>query len=146
MRSSEITKRIHTLNYLTAELDALYHQASVKLGLADCATRILYAIHDNGDGCLLSLIYKESGISRQTVNSALRKLEAEGVVYLERREGRSKAVCLTEAGRELVERTVERLCQAELRALGTWADREIDEHIRLTQKYLTSFREQVEDL
>ncbi len=97
-------------------------------------------------GCLLSLNYKQSGISRQTVNSALRKLEAERIVYLERREGRSKAVRLTNAGHELVERTVERLCQAEIRTLGTFADLEIDEHIRLTQKYLTSFREQVKNL
>lgn len=77
---------------------------------------------------------------------AARRAAKKGIVYLERREGRSKTVRLTDAGRELVERTVERLCQAELQALSSWEDWEIDEHIRLTQKYLISFWEQVKNL
>lgn len=144
--NAQLSEQIHRINYLTSELDALYHQAAVRIGMADSAMRILYAIHDNGESCPLSGIYKQSGISRQTVNSALRKLETEGIVYLEQRGGRSKTVRLTEKGGRYVSETVVRLCQAEFRALETWEKGEVDAYIRLTEKYLDTFREQVEGL
>lgn len=65
-------------NYLTTEIDAAYHEAALKLGLSDSAMLILYAICNSGDECPLSDIPHLSGISKQTVNSALRKLEHEG--------------------------------------------------------------------
>lgn len=61
--------KIHKINYP----DALHHQATLKIGMADSEMRVLYAIHENGESCLLSDIYKQSGISRQTVNSALHR-------------------------------------------------------------------------
>ena len=70
-----ICSKIHRINYLNAELNALYHHASLKLGLTDSAAMVLYTIYDNGENCLLSDIYKQSGVSKQTVNSAIRKLE-----------------------------------------------------------------------
>ena len=69
---------IHKINYLTFETDSVYHQASLRLGVSDCVSMILYTLYDLGEECLLSDLYKKSGTSKQTVNSALRKLEAEG--------------------------------------------------------------------
>lgn len=43
-----------------------------------------------GNERLLSDIYKKSGISKQTVNSAIRSLEADGILYLEQYNGRAK--------------------------------------------------------
>ena len=77
-----ISEQIHKLNYLTSDLDGLYHQASLQIGVADSVMRVLYAIYDNGDGCPLQTICRQSGISKQTVNSALRKLEGDGILYL----------------------------------------------------------------
>ena len=54
--------KLHKINYLAAELDALYHQAALKLGMPDSVMCVLYAIHDNGEKCLLSEIYKQSGV------------------------------------------------------------------------------------
>lgn len=90
--AQDIFEQIHRINYLTAEMDALYHQASLKIGLADSAMRVLYAIYDNGEWCMLSDIYKQSGISKQTVNSAIRKLEDEDILYLETFKGKLKKV------------------------------------------------------
>ena len=73
MRKSTFEK-LHRINYLGAEMDALYHQACHRLGISDSAMRALYTVYDNGGTCLLSDIYKQSGISKQTVNSAMRKL------------------------------------------------------------------------
>ena len=44
-------EKLHRINYLIAETDALYHQASLKLGISDSAMRVLYTVYD------LSLIH-----------------------------------------------------------------------------------------
>lgn len=138
--------KIHQINYLTSELDALYHQASLKIGLADSVMRVLYALHDNGQQCLLSEIYKQSGISKQTVNSAIRKLEKEEIVYLEHHNGKAKMVYLTPQGKQYVSDTVVRLCDAEIRAFESWTEDEIDTHVRLMGKYVESFRRQTQNI
>ncbi len=139
----DIFEKIHRINYLNAEIDALYHTASLKIGLSDSASIVLYTIYDNGESCLLSDIYKQSGISKQTVNSALRKLESEGILILEHYRGKLKKVVLTDEGKEYVGVTVAKLFEAEKQAFESWSVKEIDLHIRLTEKYVETFREQV---
>ena len=92
------SREIHRINYLTSEMDALYHQASVKMGISDSVSIVLYHLYDVGGACLLREILSSSGISKQTVNSALRNLEARGLLCLEAYNGRSKRVILTQAG------------------------------------------------
>ena len=80
--ASEEMKRF---NHLLGELDGAYHEISFKLGLSDSAMTILYTICDKGESCLLQEICLQSGVSKQTINSAIRKLEAEGILYLQRK-------------------------------------------------------------
>ena len=141
-----ICSKIHRINYLNAELNALYHHASLKLGLTDSAAMVLYTIYDNGENCLLSDIYKQSGVSKQTVNSAIRKLEKERIIYLEQHSGRPKKVVLTDTGKEYVQKTVARLFDAEAAAFASWTEEEINAHIGFMEKYIDSFREQIEKL
>ena len=61
--------------YLAGEINALYHEAAVKTGVSDSVQNILYVICEKGDRCLQSEISKLTGISRQTINSAIHKLE-----------------------------------------------------------------------
>ncbi len=137
---------IRRINYLFSEIDALYHQASLKFGMADSVLIVLYTIFDEGDSCLLSDIYKKSGISKQTVNSAIRGLEKDGILYLEKHTGRSKKAVLTEKGKDYANHTVANLFEAEAQAFDTWSDWEINTHIFLIEKYLKCFRHQIERL
>ncbi len=132
------------LNYLHSEIDALYHMSSLKLGISDSVSIVMYAICDLGEGCMLSDIYKSSGVSKQTVNSAIRSLEAKGVLLLKQADGRSKRVYLTDKGREFERNTAARLLQAELDSFDDWTEDEISALIRLTEKYLRSFRAEIE--
>lgn len=143
---TKICGKIHRINYLNAELNALYHHASLKLGLTDSASIVLYTIYDNGEDCLLSDIYKQSGISKQTVNSAIRNLEKKHIIYLEQLSGRAKKVVLTDTGKEYVRKTTARLFDAEAAAFASWTEEEINAHIGFMEKYIRSFREQVEKL
>lgn len=73
--SEIIQDKVNQINCLNEEIDSLYHQAALKLGVSDCVLFVLYMLHTNDGKCLLYDIYKLSGISKQTVNSAIRKLE-----------------------------------------------------------------------
>ena len=75
--------------YLAGEINALYHEAAVKMGLSDSVQNILYVLCDQGSRCSQSEIGRLTGISRQTINSAIRKLERDGIVYLEQGQGRN---------------------------------------------------------
>ena len=88
----EITKRY---NYLSSEINSLYHQAAKKMGISDSVQNILYVLCDQGNQALQSEICSISGISRQTINSALSKLEQQGLVRVEPDKGRNTMVFLT---------------------------------------------------
>lgn len=138
-----LIQQIHQLNYLTSELDSLYHQAAFRAGLSDSAMGVLYAIYDNGDGCPLQTVYRQSGISKQTVNSAIRKLEHDGILYLTPYDGRHKQIRLTPAGKAYLEKTAAQVYQAEYRVLSDWTQEEVESHLRLMQKYTEAFRQQI---
>lgn len=140
------SRPIQQINYLTMELGELYHRAAVRLGLSDSAMCVLYALHDQGERCLLSEIYKRTDISKQTVNSAIRKLEGEGMLYLEPYCGKSKRVCLTEKGKAYVQETVARLYAAECSVFDSWQEEEIKAYIRLLEKYTEDFRKRIQSL
>lgn len=137
---------IKRINYLVNELDALYHQTSLKLGITDSVSIVLYTIYGSDDECLLTDIYKNSGISKQTVNSAIRALEKDGILYLEKYNGRAKKVILTDKGSDYLQKTAVRLYQAEMDAFDTWSDEEVDAYIRLVRKHVNCFRQQIEKL
>lgn len=141
--SANILNSLHRINYLTSELDALYHQAASGVGLADSTMLVLYTIYDNGGSCLLRTIYQQSGISKQTVNSAIRRLESDEILYLTQFKGKSKQVFLTEKGKRFVEETVARIYEAESRAFASWTEEEVNLHVRLLEKYVDSFRTQL---
>lgn len=137
---------INKINYLGSEIESLYHQASLKLGISDSVSIILYTVYDAGESCLLSDIYKKSGISKQTVNSAIRGLEADHILYLEQYTGRAKRVVLTEKGRDFAKQTVAKIQEAEIQAFDTWSEEEISTYIHLMEKYVHCFRKQIEKI
>lgn len=94
-----VSKELKRYNYLFGETGAAYHEMHLKLGMSDSAGMILYAILESGDRRLLKEICHFTGLNKQTINSAIRKLEAEGIVYLEMAGAKNKVVCLTEKGK-----------------------------------------------
>ena len=135
---SRIMKRY---NHLLGEINAVYHEMSLRLGLSDSAMIILYTICDVGNSCPLQDICRRSGLTKQTINSAIRKLEGEGMIYLEPSGPRSKDVCLTQAGRQLAGRTSDPLMEVEDEIFSAWGAEEVERYLRLTQRYLEDFRQ-----
>lgn len=137
---------IYRINCLASDLDSLYHRAALKLGISDSVMFLLYLLYEKDGKCPLGDIRKKTGISKQTLNSALRKSEGEGIIYLEQGSGRSKNVCLTPKGRDYANQTAARLFDAECGAFAEWSESEIELYLNLTEKYNNDFRKQIEQM
>lgn len=142
----EYEKVLKRYNHLQSELEAAYHEMAQKMGLSDSAMLILYTICDKGENCPLQEICRCSGLSKQTLNSALRKLEAEGTVYLQAAGGKNKNVCLTEEGKALARRTAGRMMQAENEIFASWSREEVRNYLELTERFLTALREKTKEM
>jgi DNA-binding MarR family transcriptional regulator len=132
------------VNCLASDLDNLYHQAAQKLGISDSVLFLLYVVCENSGRCPLADIRTATGMTKQTLNSALRRLENDGVVTLAQHSGRSKIVCLTETGVEYAEKTVMRLFNAESSVFKSWLPDEISTYLKLMERYNNDFRAQIE--
>lgn len=137
------TDEMKRFNHLVRETDAAYHEAALRMGMSDSAMQILYILCDSGGDCPLGKICNLSGTSKQTINSSLRKLEEEEIVYLEGMGGKRKRVCLTEKGRGLAERTVVQLIEIENNILDSWSKEELEKYLELTERYLLALREKI---
>ena len=140
------SKDLKRCNHLLGEIEAVYHEMALKFSLSDSIMGILYTICDEGDSCLLQDISRRSGMSKQTVNSALRKLEAEKMIYLEAAGARSKSVCLTEKGKALAKRTAIPVIEAENEILASWPHEDVEKYLDLMERFLMAIREKSQNI
>lgn len=143
---NSFSKPIKRLNHLIGEIDAVYHDASLRLGISDSISKILYTLCNSGDCCLLSEICRQTGLSKQTVNSALRKLESDDIVILEAVNRKAKSVRLTEAGKEFSNQTARRLIDIENQIFDSWTGSDVKQYLDLTEKFLLSLKAKIQDL
>lgn len=139
-----VNEQMKRFNLLMSEIDTAYHDAALRMGMSDSTMLVLYTLCSYGGECMLGDI--TSGASKQTVNSALRRLESEGIIYLKTFEGRKKKVYLTEKGRKFSEDTVFQVIKAENEIFASWSDEEKNIYVGLTQRYLAEFKEKVKEL
>ncbi len=131
---------VQEFNRLYKELDELYHETALKMGMSDSGFAIMYVVCVLGDGCMQRDICREAYVSKQTVNSSIRNLEKNGYLYLEQGSGRDKHIRLTEKGNSFVEERVRPVVEAEDHAFQDMIPEERKEFIRLSGKYVENFR------
>ena len=136
---------LREFNNTLGQIAGAYHDYAARLGIADSVLDILYGILNEGDGCNQSLLYKNSGLGRSTVNSAIRKMEREGLLTLTPGEGRNTRVFLTGKGRELAESTAGRLMELETEIFRSWTREERALYFSLFRRYLRQFRERTKE-
>ncbi len=142
----QLKKELRKLNYMVSEIGGLYHEAAVKAGVSDSVHSILYVLCDENYRCLQSEIYKQAGISRQTVNSAIRRLERDGIVYLEEGSGRNTVVCLTEEGVKFAKDKIEPIYKIENEIFDEWDEKDVEAYLALTAKYRDVLKSKLEQL
>ena len=135
--SSPALKRI---NHLISELEQIYHSYALKYKISDSEFAILYTLSVEGGECALSDIVLLSGLPKQTVNSAIRKLEEEEIILLSDNGKRRKNVTLTEKGRIKAEESVVKLIEIENEIFSKWGEEKTERYIKETEEYNSLMR------
>ena len=125
------------MNRLYCESNELYHSLAMNFGLSDSVMWILYTLNERSCPCTPKEIGEVCSLSKQTVHSALQSLEREGCIEItvSTENRKNKLAGLTETGRGLVEDTIAKIVEAELRAFSDMDKGERAELLRLLGKY-----------
>jgi DNA-binding MarR family transcriptional regulator len=129
------------INNILGQIGGAYHDVVVRFGLSDSVFDILYLLAEEGEGCSQNRLCTVGGMSKTTVNSAIRKMEREGLVALEAGDGRTTRVFLTEAGRTLQQDTACRIMRIEEEIFSSWPEKDQRKLIELNERFLASFTE-----
>jgi len=122
-------------NQAFLRMDEFYHEYAVKNGLSDCAFWILYIICEDGEGCSQKELCRKLSVSKQTIHSAIHKLERDEILFLKAGTGRDKNIYLTERGKRFVEEKIVKMIRIENRAFDDMGEEDAKELQRLTWCY-----------
>ena len=132
----DITKPIE-LDYLYNAADKLYGRFARECGVSNCAYWMLYDLARDGGAIPITRLCGDWSYSKQTINSALKSLEARELIHLEYVAGsrRNKLAVMTDAGAAFAARHIRPAMEAEERAFCTLTPEERAIMMTLTRKY-----------
>lgn len=134
-------------NSLVLDNDGIYRGAARRLGVPECTLWILYSLRTEEPPLTQTRLCQLLHQSKQTVNSALKKLESGGYINLvPGSDRRTRVVALTEKGDELASRTADRIIAAEESALAALNPQEQEAFLLLNKKYNDLLRHSFRDL
>ncbi|SDM53924.1 MarR family winged helix-turn-helix transcriptional regulator [Lachnospira pectinoschiza] len=134
------------LNELFGKTDIAYHEASKKLGLSDSYFNILYVLYEMGDGLSQKEICDITGLTKSTVNTAIKKMEVDGLLKLQAIDGKKFGLYLSPSGKILQKDTVVKIIQIENEIYDSWTKEERELMERLNEDFLVQFKKKVEKL
>lgn len=142
----ETAENLKEFNKIVKESDVVYRSVAKKSGLPRCVFWVLYIMRDNKEGLTQSEICAKLFHPKQTVNSAIKKLETDGYIMLEVGDDRrSRRLVLTESGEELAERVIDTLVQAEINAMGHLPLQRQREFLRLFSAFNTALAKELQE-
>lgn len=133
-------------NQINGQIDRSYHEAAVRMGLPGSEFWILYALVTNTPELSQTELTAVTGMRKATVNSALKKMEREGLLSLTPGSGRNTCVCLTERGSRLAEKTVCRLVELENRIYESWSPEEQAMLVHLNRDFAEKLTAMIREL
>lgn len=139
---------LQRFNRIWDRVNAAFHKASDRMGLADSELTILYMLCDYQRPFSQCEIIQLTGLSKQTVNSSVRRMEKAGWLVLGERSNRHRKMTLTEKGHEIVREKVLPFMDLEAGIFDQWTEEERETFLGLMERYETSLNEiaeQIED-
>lgn len=137
-----MNQELNEFNGIYKEMGDLYHKISMKLGLSDSEFLILYALVELG-------ISRQKDIadyffmSKQTVNSAVKKLIKTGIIELKSSGGRDMQIMFTETGERFAQEKIVPIIDIEKKTFVTMGKEDSRELLRLTRKHMEIFKEHI---
>lgn len=123
MREPAIDPWLREYNLILQKNDSFYRVLAKRLGVGECTLWILYSLRAEAAPMTQKRLCQLLLQPKQTVNSALKAMEAEGCITLAPgRDRRTREVVLTKRGVDLAKRTADQVIQAEEQALARMSE------------------------
>ena len=131
-----MNNNISEINNLFKKNESLYRSLAVRFGLSECSFWILYILRSNiallTQKDLCDWLYQ----TKQSVNTALKKLlDLEYIQLSFGNDKRSKYISLTEKGLIFCEQTIDRVIDAERKAVTGFSEDEKELFFQMFQRY-----------
>ena len=126
-------------------MNVIYHDYAKAAGISDAAFWLLYSLYEKGAPCTQTELCEVWFFTRQTINSALKSLEKQGLITLDfaPNSRKNKQFFFTEAGEQLVKDKIIPLVQAEEQSFLRLDEQERDALLAITQKHLNILEEEI---
>lgn len=136
------------MDCLYNETDRLYNGFARSCGLSECAYWVMYEIEVSSGSASLRGMAEAFSLSKQTLSSAVKSLEAKGLIELSFEEGsrKNKVASFTEAGRAFSRERIVPAIEAESRAFGSLEPEEREQLVALVSKYARAIRRELDAL
>lgn len=125
--------RLGAVNHVWREYMGIYDATAQQVGIPSSVLDSLYMLYLE-DGITQKDICNRACLSKQTVHSAVMRLEKDGLVRAKRGKGRSVLLFLTDAGRIEAKRIVRPIVEAEIRAYDTLTPEEFNQLISMISR------------
>lgn len=121
---------------------ALYRAVGGQFGLPDCTMWALYYLVSSDEPLTQLDLIEKMMFPKQTINSAVMNLVKSGYVELQIVPGtrNRKMILLTDAGRKLAQDTVKRMYTAELRAVETMGEQNMERFSKLYSAFFSTLQ------
>lgn len=132
-----MSKKLEIINQVCDRIDAIYYRYASAFGVTETELCVLYSLLEHDGEYLQSDIGRDWHCSLQTVHTAIKNMEKKGLIDLICQTGnkKNKYIHLTETGKELSNRIMVPLLDAEEKAFDMLSKEEQDILIPLWQKY-----------
>ena len=138
---------LRTYNSIIKEDNKIYHQLAKRFGLSDCAFWIIYDLRESDKPLTQSDLCQTLCQPKQTINSALKKLENDGYIVLTHtKDQRSKEITLTSQGITFAQRTVDVVYDIELSVVASLSEQEQKQFIDILKRYSNTLKEYTQEI
>lgn len=146
MDNSPLRDVLIQYNRIFKDTDKTYHDFARGYGMSDCAFWILYLLRESGDDYTQSEICGMISLPKQTVNSAIKNLQAIGYISLRPAENnrKNKTLALTDQGKAFAQNSVDKVLESEISIFEKFTDTERRTFLQLSEKYARLLREEYE--
>lgn len=126
-------------------MNVLYHNYAKAAGISDAAFWLMYSLYEKGGPCTQTELCQIWFFTPQTINSALKSLEKQGLITLDfaANSRKNKLFYFTDTGEQLVKEKIIPLVQAEEKSFLRLDEQEREALLAITQKHIDILEEEI---
>lgn len=126
-------------------MNVLYHNYAKAAGISDAAFWLMYSLYEKGGPCTQTELCQIWFFTPQTINSALKSLEKQGLITLDFavNSRKNKQFFFTSTGEQFVQEKIVPLVQAEERSFLRLDEQEREALLAITQKHIDILEEEI---